>query len=194
MRFPFASLACLASLALVRCGNAPAGPDAGPDGGNGIAPDASGLPGPDAGTGDGGCSGCIPDPGTGNQVDNNWGSVGNNSTPGQATPLGTAATGSVYTWVNGNNIGGTNTANYFVFRSGPTAGTLSFNICFSAPITGMTATLWQVAGGVAQTPPIGTWSSSATCVSDSGMTAPLLANTVYLFGMTATGGAGSYAA
>jgi hypothetical protein len=146
----------------------------------------SGVP-PDAGQASG-----IPDPGTSDAVDQNWGSVGNNSTPSQATPLGTAVGASVSTWVNGNTVGGADTANYFVFRSGPAAGQLSFDICFQAPITSMTATLWTVIGGVAQLPPVGTWNSSATCVANTGPDAPLAASTVYLFEVTAAGGSGMY--
>ena len=66
--------------------------------------------------------------------------------------------GSVNVWVNGNAISAAPTRRtHFVFKSGPAAGQLTFDICFNAPTTGMTATLWEVwSGGMEKTPPIGT--------------------------------------
>src|SRR4051794_14629569 len=61
--------------------------------------------------------GSIPGPGTVNMVDNNFGNVEPNDTPAQATPLGTAMQANVYLWVSGNSIGGSNTADYFVFKT-----------------------------------------------------------------------------
>jgi hypothetical protein len=146
---------------------------------------------------EGDASGAIPAPGSVDMVDNNFGSVSPNNTPSEATPLGTAMGADVYVWVNGNNIGGPgNTANYFVFGTTPTAGQFSFDICFNAPTTEMTATLWKVANGAEVQPPVGTWNSGAsgTCVTDMATPAPLEASSVYLFGLTGTGGAGMYSA
>jgi hypothetical protein len=199
MKLALWSILSLAFLFLVSCGAPPPGPDAGHFG---EPPDASSA-GPDSGVGDAGCASaysCIPDPGTTDAVDCNWGSVSPNGTPSEATPLGTAASGNIYVWVNGNSIGGNDASNYFVFRSGPTSGSLSFDICFGAPISSMTATMWQVVGGTAQMPPVATWIGSSAsdagggCTMTSGTGTPIQANTVYLFGLTAVGGAGMYGA
>ncbi len=139
-------------------------------------------------------SGAIPDPGTGHGVDGDFADVEPNDTPSQATPLGIAASSTVRVWVTNNSIGGSDTADYFVFKSGAAAGTFSFDMCFSGSIGGLTATLWTVSNGQMVTPPVGTWMSAGTCVVSSGMGAPLAANTTYLFGVTATGGAGMYTA
>jgi hypothetical protein len=133
----------------------------------------------------------VPDPGTSNKVDNEWADVEPNDTPSQATPLGTAG-GDIYTWVSNNAAGGSNSQDYFVFKSGPgpDAGSLSFDMCWQAPITNMNASLWKVSGGVQQQPAIASWTGSGTCVTDMAMTAPLAPSTVYLFGLTITGGDG----
>jgi hypothetical protein len=135
----------------------------------------------------------IPDPGPGNEVDFDFTSVPPNDTPDQATPLGTATTADVTVWIVGNDIGGSaNPANYFVFRSGPAAGQFAFDGCFGPPITSLTAELSQVVDAQQKLPPLATWTSTPDgCLSNA--TAPIEAATVYLFGLTATGGAGSYA-
>jgi hypothetical protein len=144
--------------------------------------------------------GLIPSPGTGNGVDQNFGSVEPNDTPQQATPLGVASTGTVYTWVNGNSIGGGDASDYFVFESGSAAGTFTLGgsgLCWGAPITSLTATLWKVSQGKEVTPPVGTWTDY---LSDAGTgnclagTANIEANTEYLLGVVATGGVGQYGA
>jgi hypothetical protein len=137
------------------------------------------------------CKG-IPHPGSNNVVNTAFNSVEPNDTPEEATPLGVAASGDLIIWVGANTIGGDNPANYFVFESGPTPSELEFNMCYSTPITGMTASLWQVVDCVQQTPPIATWTIGTTCSSN--FTAPLEASTVYLFGVEATGEAGTYTA
>jgi hypothetical protein len=174
----------LASVVLVACGGSGT---VNPDGGGGNPDSGGGSP-------DSGQGGNIPDPGTTDGVDNNWGSVQPNNTPAQATPLGTAVSGNIYTWVNTNAIGGGDSANYFVFRTSADAGTLSFDFCFTPSITAMTATLWQVSNSQEVQPPVGSWQSTGTCVTNTpGLTA-IQANTVYLFGLTATGDAGTYSA
>lgn len=177
---------CLLALSpwLVRCGGGATGNDGGQGQDSGSAQD-SGM---------GGCQGCVPDPGTSDAVDQNWGDTEPNDTPAQATPLGTALNGSIAAWVNGNTIGGSDSTDYFVFRSASTSGTLSFDFCFSAPITAMSGTLWTVVGGTPQLPPVGTWTSTGTCLTNMTATTPLQANTVYLMELTATGGAGTYGA
>lgn len=142
--------------------------------------------------------GGIPDPGPGNQVNVAFASVPPNDTPDTATPLGTSTTGDVVVWITGNAIGGPgNASNYFVFRSGPTAGQFSFDGCFGLPITGMTGGLWKVVDATQQLPAVVTWKSTGD--GDAGMgclsneVASLEPNTGYLFGLTATGGAGEYA-
>jgi hypothetical protein len=147
-------------------------------------------------TGAGGMTtGGIPSPGTSDQVDNDFTDVEPNNTPEQATPLGVAAGSDVNVWVNGNSIGGSdNPEDYFVFESSATAGAFTFDVCFMAPVTAMTATLWKVADGAEVTPPVGTWTSSAGCVTGPMAGAPLEASTVYLFGLSATGGPGMYGA
>jgi hypothetical protein len=139
----------------------------------------------------------IPDPGAGDAVDVAFQSVAPNDTPEDATPLGTSTMGDVTVWATNNTIGGAgNESNYFVFRSGPTSGTFLFRGCFGVPLTGMTATLWEVVNGAEQLPPVGT--QSATVDEDAAQAclnfdqAVLVPNTVYLFGLTATGEAGLY--
>ncbi len=138
--------------------------------------------------------GAIPAAGAGDAVDNNFGDVEPNNTPQQATPLGTAA-GSVYTWVEGNTIGGTDTADYFVFESSAAGGMFTLGasgLCYTGTITSLTATLWKVAAGQEVLPPVGTWTSSTgSCTSG---TATLEASTEYLLEVTAAGGTGMYAA
>jgi hypothetical protein len=166
---------------------------------------------------EGGCGaeGGIPCPGTSHQVDVAFQSVAPNDTPQQATPLGISTTGNVIVWIANNAIGGTdNASNYFVFQSGPTSGTFLFSGCFGAPITSMTATLWKVVDSAQQLPPVATASSTpdeSEAGSPDGATdgstdaepptasacltfdqAVLEANIIYLFGLTATGGAGLY--
>jgi hypothetical protein len=139
--------------------------------------------------------GGIPAAGSTDNVDNNFGNVPPNNTPQTATPLGPAMGPNVYVWVNGNNIGGSaEDANYFVFESAATAGQFSFDICFGPPLTGMTATLWQVANAAQVEPPVGTWTSSAGCVTNMTAPAAIEASTEYLFGLTSQGGAGMYSA
>ncbi len=141
--------------------------------------------------------GGIPDPGTGNQVDVAFASVPPNDTPDTATPLGTSTTGDVTVWITGNAIGGPgNASNYFVFRSGPSAGQFAFDGCFASPITAITAGLWKVVAAKQQQPPVATWTSvpegnGMGCLSNE--VAMLEPDTVYLYGLTATGGAGQYA-
>ncbi len=142
--------------------------------------------------------GGIPDPGPGSQVNVAFASVPPNDTPDTATPLGTSTTADVVVWITGNAIGGPgNASNYFVFRSGPTAGQFSFDGCFGLPITGMTGGLWKVLDAKQQLPPVATWKSTGD--GDAGMgclsnaVAALEPSTGYLFGLTATGGAGEYA-
>jgi hypothetical protein len=138
------------------------------------------------------CKG-IPHPGTTGQVNIDFQSMEPNDTPEEATPLGVANDGDLIMWVGANPIGGSdNPANYFVFQSGPTPSQLEFNMCYGAPITGMTASLWQVVDCVQQTPPVATWTIGTTCTSN--FSAPLEASSVYLFGVEATGEAGTYTA
>ena len=150
-----------------------------------------------SGTGAGGTmmAGAIPDPGPGNKVDQDFTDMEPNDTPETATPLGTTMTGSVNVWVTSNTLGGaSDAADYFVFKSGPAAGTMTLNICFSAPITAMTATLWKVVNAKAELPPIGTWTSVATCIQGPPMGAPLEADSTYLFELTAKGEVAAYSA
>ena len=142
-------------------------------------------------------SGVIPSPGTGNGVDNNFGSVEPNDTPAQATPLGVAAANGVFVWVSGNKTGGADSSDYFVFQSSASGGAFTLGqsgICWSGGITGMTATLWKVANAQQVTPPIHTWIGSGSCVKSATGDATLEKSTVYLLGLTATGGAGTYGA
>jgi hypothetical protein len=143
----------------------------------------------------GGGGGTIPDPGAGNAIDNNLDVVEPNNTPATATPLGTSTgMGDLHVWVNGNNIGGGDTSDFWVFKSASKAGQFSFSICWMAPITGMNATLWQVTNGQQVMPPIHTWTGSGNCVQSGAGDAPMMASTTYLFGVTATGGSGMYSA
>jgi hypothetical protein len=139
--------------------------------------------------------GSVPDPGSGNGVDNNFGPVEPNDSPSTATPLGIAATGDVHVWVNNNAIGGADGADYFVFKSGPAPGQFTFNICWTGTIASMSATLWKVVGGQPVMPPIHQWASAGMCVMSAAMgDAPLEASTIYLFGVQASGGTGTYSA
>ena len=137
----------------------------------------------------------IPDPGTGNAVGNNFGSVEPNDSPGQATPLGVAMAGDVYTWVNNNKIGGGDTTDYFVFKSGPAASEFSLGaggLCWMGAITNLSATLWKVTNHQQVLPAVHQWQGNGTCVKSTKGDAPLEPNTDYLFGVTSTGGAGNY--
>jgi hypothetical protein len=149
-------------------------------------------------TGAGGAQGAIPDPGSGDEFDNNVGDVEPNDTPEQATPLGTAAGPDLYTWVNGNSIGGTDTADYFVFQSGPMPGEFvlgSSGLCWGPPLTSLTATLWKVENAQQVMPPIHTWTNSVNnCLMSMMGDAPVEANTVYLLGVFGMGGVGTYGA
>jgi hypothetical protein len=175
-----AAVVVLAGLSLLACGSSSSSPS---------SPPGHIVPPPDA-------SLDIPDPGSGNQVDVAFNSVPPNDTPDKATPLGTSTTADVTVWITSNAIGGSsNPANYFVFRSGPSAGQFSFDGCFGPPITSMTAGLWKVADAQLVLPPVATWasvgdSSAGGCLSNA--VAALDANTVYVWGLTATGGAGQY--
>jgi hypothetical protein len=140
----------------------------------------------------------VPDPGPGNEVDTDFNNpaTGTNDTPETATPLGTSTTPDVTVWVGDNQIGQANhKSNYFVFRSGPASGTFLFRGCFSSPLEGLTASLWKVKNGEELLPAVETQSSTADgknlqCLD---FDQPVLeANTVYLFGLTATKGAGLY--
>ncbi len=142
-------------------------------------------------------TGGIPDPGTGNQVDLAFDNVPPNDTPDQATPLGTSTLADVTVWMGNNHIGGEgNAANYFVFRSAPTPGKFAFNGCYTPPITGLTARLWKVVDARAEDPPVATWKSAKDGDAGTGCltneSAALEAGTVYLYGLTALGGAGTY--
>jgi len=145
--------------------------------------------------------GNIPDPGNSDAIDQNIASVEPNDTPAQATPLGTAKAGDIRGWINGIQIGGGDNADYFVFRSGPMAGQFTFDICWSGNVTSMTAELWKVVNGQQVLPSIHQWTATSMmgvggnmgCVMTAASgDAPLEANPVYLFGVTATGGAGMY--
>ena len=141
--------------------------------------------------------GGIPDPGTSHDVDNNFGNVEPNDTPGKATPLGVASMANVQVWVSGNMIGGGDATDYFVFKTAAKAGEFSLGqggLCFMAPITGLSATLWKVSGGQQVLPAIHQWTSNATCLKSMPGDAPTEASTVYLLGVTAIGGAGMYSA
>jgi hypothetical protein len=142
-------------------------------------------------------AGGIPGPGTGDGVDNDFTSMPGDGTPQTATPLGVStSTMGLNVWVGGNSIGGAgNDANYFVFESGPAMQPFTFDVCFNPPITAMTASLWKVSGGKQVMPPLGTWQSTGTCVTNMGSAmVNLEASTEYLFGVTATGGSGMYSA
>ena len=133
----------------------------------------------------------VLNPGPGNQVDIAFVNDAQNDTPDRATPLGTSTTNDVTVWGGENNIGGSTSANYFVFRSGPGAGQFAFDGCFTAPVTSMTAALWKVVDQKQVEPALATWATgSDDCFASS--SAPIEGSTVYLFGLTATGGAGSY--
>jgi hypothetical protein len=139
----------------------------------------------------------IPDPGMEHGVDNDFKSAEPNDSPATATPLGVASTNDVSVWVNSNSIGGGDTTDYFVFKSGSGAGQFSFGfsgICWMGAITHLDAKLWKVAGGQQVLPPVHEWMSDTSCLKSAPGDAPMEASTVYLLGLTATGGAGTYSA
>jgi hypothetical protein len=143
--------------------------------------------------GAGGGSGGVPNPGTSSQVTVAFNNVSPNNTPERATPLGVASGPQVIPWISSNQIGGPgNDWNYFVFESNSSAGQFEFNMCFFPPITGMTASLWQVQNGFMQEPALGTWTITNTC--GTSFTTALDASAVYLFGVHATGDPGMYTA
>jgi hypothetical protein len=140
--------------------------------------------------------GGIPDPGAGAAVDNNFGNVEPNDTPQTATPLGTSASANVYLWISNNMGGGSDTSDYFVFKSGPTSTMFSLStsgICWSGAITGVNATLWEVANGQQVMPPVKTWMSTTSC-TPPGTAVTIKPSTEYLLGLMISGGAGTYQA
>jgi hypothetical protein len=191
------SLAAILAPLVLACGGPPfveGGTGAGSSGSSG---GMGGRPTCPALKGSGGGAGDIPSPGPGSAVDTAFADVEPNDTPQEATPLGTSLNpngdGSVIPWVPQNAIGGTaNPADYFVFRTSPEAGELTFDMCYQAPVTSLTASLWKVVDAKQQKKPVATWSIPTSC-QDS-FSAPVEACTVYLFGLLATGGAGSYQA
>jgi hypothetical protein len=203
MRFFFAALVAVIFLSCSGSGNTTGGGGGSATGGSGMGGSGTGgsmasgggSSGTGGGAGGGSTMAMVPDPGTSDQVDQDWTNVEPNNTPAQATPLGVAM-GDIWTWVSSNTAGGSNTSDYFVFKSaaGPDAGTLHFDMCFGAPITSMTASLWKVSGGVQQQPALATWNSTGGCVTDNGAELPLSPSTVYLVGLTITGDAGTYSA
>jgi len=135
--------------------------------------------------------GGVPNPGPGDQVDIAFNNTPSNGTPDQATALGTSTMDGVTVWIGENTIGGAgNESNYFVFRAGTEGGPFAFDGCFGSPITSMTGSFWEVVEAKQVTPPVATWSATAGCFSNA--TAMMEPNTVYLFGLTATGGPGTY--
>jgi hypothetical protein len=143
--------------------------------------------------GEGGSIGFL-DPGPGNQVNIAFNNTTNNDSIAHAAPLGTSLTSDVTVWITQNTIGGDFPANYFVFRSAPEAGTFFFNGCSNAPITSMTADLWEVEGSELKQPAVGSWKSVASggtaCFNN--VSAMMEASTVYVFGLTAEGPQGTY--
>ena len=133
------------------------------------------------------------DPGTSNQVDVAFNDQEPNNTPDEATPLGISSMPDVTVWVGENAVGGpANPADYFVFESSSEPGLFQFDMCYTPPITSMTASLWKVVDVKVESPPVATWPISTTCATS--FSAPMEANTVYLFGVLATGGPGMYTA
>jgi hypothetical protein len=198
MRFFFAALVAVIFVSCSGSGNTTGGGGGSATGGSGMGGSGTGgsmaSGGGSSGTGGGGTSmAMIPDPGTGDAVDQDWTNVEPNDTPAQATPLGVAM-GDIWTWVSSNNAGGSDTSDYFVFKSAPDGGTLHFDVCFGAPITSMTANLWKVSGGVQVQPAVATWNSTGGCVTDTGAELMLLPSTEYLVGLTIAGDAGTYSA
>jgi hypothetical protein len=196
VRVFFAAVVGVICLSCSGSGNSTGGGGGSATGGSGTGGSmASGGGSSGTGGGGGGAMAMVPDPGTSDQVDQDWTNVEPNNTPAQATPLGVAM-GDIWTWVGSNSAGGSNTSDYFVFKSaaGPDAGTLHFDMCFGPPITSMTANLWKVSGGVQQQPALATWNSSGGCVTDTGAELPLSPSTVYLVGLTIAGDAGTYSA
>jgi hypothetical protein len=143
--------------------------------------------------------GMVPGPGTASgqsDFNNNFGSKPGDTTPAMATQLGVATTSDVYVWVNNNSLGA-GASDYFVFQSGSMPGNFTLGqggLCWNGAITNLTATLWTVANGMAVNPPVHTWNGNGTCVKSTTGDAPLVANTEYLLGVVATGGAGTYSA
>jgi hypothetical protein len=138
--------------------------------------------------------GMVPDPGNGNAVDQDFGDVEPNDTPAQATPLGISQdTMGVYAWVGGNSLGGTDTADYFVFKS-TSAGPFTMNACSTPGLTNLNATIWKVQNGQQVNPPIHMWTGVNGCITVQPTDAVLEANTVYLLGIFPVGNAGMYSA
>ncbi len=133
------------------------------------------------------------DPGDSDQVDVGFVDVEPNDTPDEATPLGVASGADVTVWVGTNEVGGAgNPADYFVFESSAQPGLFQFDMCYTPPITSLTASLWKVVDLKVGATPIATWPISTTCATS--FSAPIEASTVYLFGVLATGGPGTYTA
>ena len=65
-------------------------------------------------------------------------------------------------------------------------------LCWMGAITNLSATLWKVTNHQQVLQAIHQWQGNGTCVKSAKGDAPLEPNTDYLFGVTATGGAGNY--
>jgi hypothetical protein len=153
------------------------------------SPDLSPAPAPDMTH----AAGTIPDPGNGNPNGTfPWPDTEPNNTPDKAVAVGTATVTEtiIRPWFDSgpDAIGGTDTADYWVFRSSPSGGTFSFDMSWSSNTNLADAALYKVVAGVQQMPAVKIWDSTSTSGESATMgvnEATLEASTVYLFEITA---------
>jgi hypothetical protein len=143
---------------------------------------------------DGG-GGAVPDPGNGALV-TDWLDTEPNDTQATAVPLGTA-TADVYTWMGfvadpPSQIGGSDTADFYVFRSGPAASIFHSQVCWSSGTNLIDFKLSKVVGGQPVSPPLASFTSADTACENPPADTPLEPNTVYLVELDAVAGEGPY--
>ena len=111
--------------------------------------------------------GAILAAGTSDAVDDNFGDVEPNNTPSQATPLGTAARQRLYVGF-GNTIGGTDTADYFVFEAARPEGMFTLGasgLCYTGSDHQLDRDAVEGRGGTRDSTPVGSWTSATGCAT-----------------------------
>jgi len=137
----------------------------------------------------------VPDPGSG-AIPFSWPDTEPNDTPEQAVPLGTSVSNGEATWFDGTaesgSLGGSDTADYFVFRSSSQGGVFHAGPCWdgtSAPNL-MDFYVYQVVGGHVGTMVGSAVTSDASCENiDASADVTMQPDTVYLVELRMPGSA-----
>jgi len=143
----------------------------------------------------------VPDPGTG-AIPFSWPDTEPNDTPAQAVPVGTSTGAGEATWFDGTlssgSLGGTDVADYFVFRSSPQGGNFHNGPCWdqtTAPNL-MDFYLYKVVDGHVGAMVGSSATTDPACENIGGAAdVAMEPSTIYLLELRATGaGAALYAA